>query len=218
MGRMKYEELLNFLQHMGKDPAKLVFEDDLTGIYNRRFLLNYFQYKVSWDVLKDHPLSLIMMDVDYFKQINDTYGHHIGDQTLVWVAGLLKSVAGDEGLAIRYAGDEFIILIPHQGKQIALQMGEHLLQQVHEASLNLREVSGGLRITLSVGIASAPEDAQTGKNLIQKADTALYYAKKRGVTVLPMRVKLSLRMCLPKQPFTTWRKKKFLAEGCNFPI
>lgn len=180
MGKMKYEELLNFLQHLGKDPAMLVFEDELTGIYNRRFLLNYFQYKISWDALKGHPLSLIMMDVDYFKKINDTYGHHIGDQTLVWVAGLLKDVAGDEGIAIRYAGDEFMILIPHKGKQAALQVGKHFLQRVHEAPLNFDEVAGGLRITLSIGVASAPEDAQSGKNLIQKADTALYDAKKKG--------------------------------------
>ena len=94
----------------------LVFEDELTGIHNRRFLLNYFQYKISWDALKDHPLALIMVDLDHFKKINDAYGHYVGDQALVWVAGLLKEVSGDEGLAIRYAGDEFMVLIPQKGK------------------------------------------------------------------------------------------------------
>ena len=177
---MKYEELLNFLQYSGKDPSRLIFEDELTGIFNRRFLHNYFQYKIPWDALKDHPLSLIMMDVDHFKQVNDTRGHDAGDQALIWVAGLLKEMAGEEGLAIRYAGDEFMILLPSSEKPAALKVGEQLLQRVREKPLALEKDVGQLRITLSMGVASAPEDAQTGKSLIQKADTALYYAKKVG--------------------------------------
>jgi diguanylate cyclase (GGDEF)-like protein len=177
---MKYEELLNFLQHAGKDPSRLIFEDDLTGIFNRRFLLNYFQYKISWDALKDHPISLVMMDVDHFKQINDMYGHPVGDQALIWVAGLLKEVAGEGGLPIRYAGDEFMILLPDSEKQVAMKVGAQLHEHVHEKPLLLEREGGKLSITLSIGVASAPEDAQTGKSLVQKADTALYYAKKVG--------------------------------------
>ena len=120
---MKYDELLNFLQHAGKDPSRLIFEDELTGIFNRRFLLNYFQYKIPWDALKDHPVSLIMMDLDFFKKINDTYGHPAGDQALVYVATQLKEVAGEAALPVRYAGDEFMILLPDSENQTALQMG-----------------------------------------------------------------------------------------------
>ena len=136
---MKYDELLNILQNVGKDPSRLIFEDELTGIYNRRFLLNYFQYKVAWDALEAHPLSLIMMDVDHFKQINDTYGHHMGDQALVWVGGLLKEIAGEENLAIRYAGDEFMILMPQKERKTALQLAESLLQKVREQPIRLGE-------------------------------------------------------------------------------
>ena len=136
---MKYEELLDFLQNIGKDPSRLIFEDELTGIYNRRFLLNYFQYKVPWDTLEANPLSLIMMDVDHFKQINDTYGHHMGDQALVWVGSLLKEIAGEENLAIRYAGDEFMILMPQKEKKAALQLGESLLQKVREQPMRIGE-------------------------------------------------------------------------------
>ncbi|MGD0625865.1 MAG: diguanylate cyclase [Thermodesulfobacteriota bacterium] len=180
---MKYEELLNFLQNIDKDPSRLIFEDELTGVYNRRFLLNYFQHKVPWDALQDHPLSLIMMDVDHFKQINDTYGHDAGDQALVGVASLLKEVSADEILAVRYAGDEFMILMTHREKKAALQLGQNLLQRIHEQPLRIgpnNQKNGALHLTLSMGVASAPEDAQTGKSLIQKADTALYYAKKAG--------------------------------------
>jgi diguanylate cyclase (GGDEF)-like protein len=177
---MKYEEFLNFLKHTGKDPSRLVFEDELTGIYNRRFLLNYFQHKISWDALEEQPLSLIMMDLDHFKQVNDTFGHPAGDQVLMRIAGILKDLAGDEGLTIRYAGDEFIILMPDRKKQVALKLGENIIQRIRETPLTLDEAAESLYITLSMGIASAPQDALSGKSLIQKADTALYYAKKVG--------------------------------------
>ena len=177
---MEYQDLLYFLQHVGTDPSRLIFEDELTGIYNRRFLLNYFRYKVPWDSLEAQPLSLLMMDLDHFKQINDTYGHETGDQVLVWVASLIKEVSGDEGLAIRYAGDEFIILMPNAEKEAALQIADRLLQRLHQEPAQLPDVDAELHITFSIGVASAPDDAYTGKALIQKADTALYYAKKTG--------------------------------------
>ena len=171
---MAYEDLLHFLQNVGKDPSRLIFEDELTGIYNRRFLLNYLQYKVPWDSIENHPVSLLMMDVDHFKQINDTHGHEAGDQALVWVASLLREAAGDSGHPIRYAGDEFIILLPRVDKQGAKQVGERLLELVHAKPVLLQETEGEFSITLSIGIASAPHDAQAGKDLIRTADTALY--------------------------------------------
>ena len=177
---MEYKDLLHFLQHVGKDPSRLIFEDELTGVYNRRFLLNYLQYKVDWDELEGQPVSLIMLDLDHFKQINDTHGHDAGDQALVWVAGLLREAAGEKGHPIRYAGDEFIILLPRLDKQAAKQVGEKLLDLVHSRPVLLEEKEGEFPITLSIGVASAPDDAQTGKDLIHSADTALYYAKKAG--------------------------------------
>ena len=175
-----YDEIVYLMQHIGKDPSQLIFEDELTGIYNRRFLHSYFQHKVSWDTLKNNPLSLIMMDLDYFKQINDTYGHHVGDQALTWVAALIKEAAGEDNLPIRYAGDEFVILMPQRDRYDALQVGEHLLQLVREKPLQLDVVEDPLSMTFSMGIASAPENAQSGKTLMRQADTALYYAKKTG--------------------------------------
>ena len=91
------QELFNFLEHSGKDPFHLIFEDELTGIYNRRFLYQYLQSKVEWNALENRPFSLLMMDVDNFKRINDSYGHQIGDQALIWVTDLIKEVAGEEG-------------------------------------------------------------------------------------------------------------------------
>ena len=177
---MEYKDLLHFLQHVGTDPSRLIFEDELTGIYNRRFLLNYFRYKVPWDSLENRPLSLLMMDLDRFKEVNDNYGHDAGDRVLIWVASLIKEISSDRGLAIRYAGDEFIILLPNVPKEAALEVAEQLLKRLHQEVFPLPEADEDIRITLSIGVASAPDDACTGKALVQKADTALYYAKKTG--------------------------------------
>ena len=177
---MEYQDLLYFLEHVNTDPSRLIFEDELSGIYNRRFLRRYLQHKVQWDSLEREPVSLIMMDVDSLKQINDTYGHSVGDQALVWVAKLIKEVAGVNGLAVRYGGDEFIVLMPGADKRAALEVGEQILQRIKEEPLQLDEIVGQLPITLSIGVASAPADVQTGNALIQTADTALYYAKKSG--------------------------------------
>jgi diguanylate cyclase (GGDEF)-like protein len=128
------------------------------------------------DVYKDSAISNLKSK----KEINDNYGHDAGDQVLIWVASLIKEIAGDQGLAIRYAGDEFIILLPHGAKETALEIAEQLLERLHQEVVHLPEVDQEFPITLSIGVASAPDNAYTGKALIQKADTALYYAKKSG--------------------------------------
>ncbi|MGD9081959.1 MAG: diguanylate cyclase [Desulfobacterales bacterium] len=195
---MEHKDLLYFLQHVGTDPSRLIFEDDLTGIYNRRFLLSYLQHKVSWDSLESRPVSLLMMDLDYFKEINDAHGHDVGDKALIWMAGLVKKQSGDKGLAIRYGGDEFMILLPGTDKESALKVGEALMQQIHNERFYLDKVGDDLNITISVGVASAPDDAQNGKDLIRKADTALYYAKRFGRDRLASAEQVSLQDVFPK--------------------
>ena len=195
---MEHKDLLYFLQHVGTDPSRLIFEDDLTGIYNRRFLLNYLEHKVSWDSLESRPVSLLMMDLDYFKEINDAYGHDVGDKALIWVAGLVKKLSANNGLAIRYGGDEFMILLPGADKESALKLGETMMQTIHYEHFYLDEVSDDLNITISAGVASAPDDAQSGKDLIRKADTALYYAKRFGRDRLASADQVALQDVFPK--------------------
>ena len=177
---MEHQDLLNYLENSGKDPSRLIFEDELTGLYNRRYLYHFFQSKVSWEALHNHPLSLLMMDLDFFKQVNDEYGHQAGDSALVWLAGLLKGVAGKSGMPIRYAGDEFMILLKDCDKSASLQLGDQLLQHVRQNPFHLHDQNGALNLTISLGVASAPQDARSAGELIQKADTALYSAKKSG--------------------------------------
>lgn len=177
---MQYQELITSLRKVGKDPARLIFEDELTGLYNRRFLLHYLENLVPWEAGRERPLSLLMMDLDKFKQINDDYGHLCGDQALVHAAKLLKEVAGGDGLPVRYAGDEFIILLPGKDRAVALGIGEQLLKLCRSRPLQLEQAATTVELTLSIGVAAAPEDARNGKGLVQKADAALYFAKRSG--------------------------------------
>lgn len=195
---MVQHDLLYLLQHIGRDPSCLIFEDELTGLYNRRFLLNYLKHKVSWDFPETELISLLMMDLDYFKEINDTYGHSVGDKVLIWIANVARKVSEDKGMVIRYGGDEFMILLPGTDKETALRIGEQLIQHTHEEPICLDEVEGDLHITLSIGVASVPDDAISIKSLIQKVDTALYHAKRFGRDQIASADQIDLQEVFPK--------------------
>lgn len=195
---MRYRELIDFLEHVGKDPSRLIFEDELTGIHNRRFLLSYFEHKVRWESGEDYPLSLIMVDLDHFKRINDSHGHDAGDQTLVWVASLLKEVARDNALPIRHGGDEFMMIVPGADREQGQQLAIRLQQRMRDMPLRLKDDTRSLPVTLSIGVASAPEDAREGKGLIRKADTALYHAKQSGRNQVASAGEIDLDKVFPK--------------------
>ncbi len=177
---MQHQELVNYLEHTGKDPSRLIFEDELTGLYNRRYLYHYLQSRVNWAELDQNPLTLLMLDLDHFKLINDNYGHQIGDDALVWLSAFLKKTAGNTGLPIRYAGDEFMILLRDADKQTSLKIGEKLVGTIGGNPFVPKGNHEKVKLTISLGVATAPEDARSGKALIQQADTALYSAKRNG--------------------------------------
>ncbi len=177
---MQPAELLNFLQHAGRDPSRLIFEDELTGIHNRRYLHSYLEHKVRWQDGADFPFSLLLFDLDKFKEVNDTHGHDAGDQLLTWVATALADVAGDSGLPIRFGGDEFVLLLPNTDQDGAEDAAARLMQRIRDRPFRLREADATVRVTLSVGFATAPSDATDARGLMQAADTALYHSKQSG--------------------------------------
>jgi diguanylate cyclase (GGDEF)-like protein len=177
---MRYQELISHLLQVGRDPSCLIFEDELTRLHNRRFLLGYFEHKVDWAGVGGFPLSLLTMDVDHFKRVNDTYGHEAGDQVLVAVAAILRAAAGSGAYPIRYGGDEFMVLLPGVDTCGAVAVAEEILRVTREQPLLPANDSGRLTISLSIGVASAPSDAATGAELLRRADEALYGAKRRG--------------------------------------
>ena len=177
---MERNELVKYLESSGKDPARLIFEDELTGLYNRRYLFHFLNTKINWDNAAKNPLSLLMLDLDHFKKVNDGHGHQAGDQALVWLAGHLKNLAGSNGMPIRYAGDEFMLLFQNCNKINSLNLGKQLIDNIYNNPFQYDDQNGNLNLTISLGIASAPVDAKDAKSLIRQADTALYSAKRNG--------------------------------------
>ncbi|MGM0454221.1 MAG: diguanylate cyclase domain-containing protein, partial [Thermodesulfobacteriota bacterium] len=177
---MKYQKLRHFLQNVGKDPAALIFKDELTHLNNRRYLFSHFKHDIDWQKPADFPLSLLMTDIDKFKRVNDQYGKNAGDQALIHIAGLMESAGGEQGLCIRYAGDEFMLLLPKQGKAAALQYADTIIARLEANPFFLAEAGKQIELNLNIGVATAPDDAKTGKHLINQAETALYHAKNAG--------------------------------------
>ncbi|MFP4225918.1 MAG: GGDEF domain-containing protein, partial [Desulfobacterales bacterium] len=173
---MKYQKFFHFLQNVGKDPSAIFFEDELTRLKNRRFLLNYFKHDIDWQ-RSEPPVSLLLIDIDHFKRLNEQYGEEAGDQALMHISAILKDTASENAIPIRYAGDEFILLLPDTPKTEALKAAEKLLNNIHYNLFFSAEADTAIPVTLSIGIASAPDDAASGNELIHQADTALYAAK-----------------------------------------
>ena len=157
---------------------KLATTDGLTGLFNHRV----FQEKLSEELKKlsrySEPTSLFLADIDFFKKINDTYGHPAGDFVLKEVSKIIRETIRDIDIAARYGGEEFAAILPRTDGKEAMDIAERLRKAVMNASFS--SDTSSLRVTLSIGIATTPSDAKNKEELIEKADQALYYAKHNG--------------------------------------
>jgi diguanylate cyclase (GGDEF)-like protein len=126
------------------------------------------------------PLSVAILDADHFKQVNDTWGHGVGDQVLQGVARALTAAVRDGDVVARYGGEEFVVLLPGVGGAAAAERGESIREAVEADALRLGGAAGPTRVTVSVGVASFPADAAGLDALLQAADHALYEAKRGG--------------------------------------
>jgi diguanylate cyclase (GGDEF)-like protein len=153
--------------------------DPLTGLYNRRFLEEFLLRELVRADRKKHALSIITLDIDHFKRINDTLGHGAGDIVLRRVGLLLQGYVRESDIACRVGGEEFSLLLPEASMQIAAPRAENIRAGVHELKLKYDGHNLGA-ITISLGVAAFPEHGTTPDALIRAADQALYDAKSRG--------------------------------------
>jgi diguanylate cyclase (GGDEF)-like protein len=163
-----------------KEMKRVSLTDPLTGLFNRRYFENYLQAEIARARRFSHPLSLVMLDVDYFKNYNDRLGHPTGDILLKQLANLLTKTVRCSDMVARYGGEEFCVILPEISSHGALSFSERLRDVVFSHPFNKREIQPIGRITISVGAATYPSDAHMTKELIVKADTALYQAKNNG--------------------------------------
>jgi diguanylate cyclase (GGDEF)-like protein len=154
--------------------------DPLTEVYNYR----YFQSQIERELLRGsrhHKIfSIAMIDIDNFKQFNDTQGHRHGDQALKIIAQKLKENIRKSDILSRYGGDEFVLILPELSKTQAQVMAQKLVQLIRDTSLPARKETANIKLTISLGIASFPEDGKNEDILLKKADEALYNAKEAG--------------------------------------
>lgn len=171
----------NFLVHMeldlqNKKLAELNSTDPLTGVMNRRSLLQVLYVYFEEFRRYSTPVSLVMIDIDYFKPVNDTHGHQVGDQVLAEFARLLSDSLRSTDRVARYGGEEFVIVLPHLHCKQACDAAERLRRIV----MNTRFSDHDLQITASFGVAELTSDAPGINSLIKRADDALYSAKHHG--------------------------------------
>lgn len=169
-----------------QDLQALVYTDELTRFHN----LRYFREKIPLFLHeageKGINVAFLMFDIDDFKKINDRYGHPVGDQALTHFTEIISREMTGDGEAIRYAGDEFVLVIPEVDKQRAGKIGEEIQQSMAETPLKVENQDVNLKC--SIGIALYPQDGDNLKTLFEKADEALYVAKEQGksrIVIIP---------------------------------
>ena len=174
----KLRQRLDDIHELQVQLREQVMRDPLTGMYNRRYLDDALPAEIARTIRDHAPLSLMMIDIDHFKRVNDMHGHQAGDEVLKMLAGILRSEARRSDVACRYGGEEFLLLLPKMNVESARARAERWRKMF--AELEVPVESGNLRCTLSVGIAVFPEHGNTAEDLLRNGDRALYLAKALG--------------------------------------
>jgi diguanylate cyclase (GGDEF)-like protein len=161
-----------------QDLQSLIYTDELTRIHNLRYLREQVPEFLEKENKKGESVAFILFDIDDFKKINDSYGHLVGDKALTHFIKIVKQKMNQKGLAIRYAGDEFVLVMPDMDKQVAKQFGEDIQKSFATNPLDVDH--NEILIGCSIGISLFPQDGTNWKILFEKADEALYVAKEKG--------------------------------------
>ena len=176
-GRMLSYASVTDLVRQAEELQKLATTDPLTGLYNRRHF--FAQGEVEWSRFSryERPLSMLMIDIDHFKSINDRFGHDVGDKVIARIAEVCRTAKRDTDILARIGGEEFAILLPETSAEDAALFGERLRQAMAEAAP--RDLRSLPKVTISIGVAQAGGGIDSIPKLM-KADTALYDAKRQG--------------------------------------
>lgn len=161
------------------ESVELSIKDALTGLFNRRYMEGHLKVLVEQSRVTRRPLSLLISDIDHFKQVNDTYGHASGDAVLKEFAARLRRNTRGLDLVCRLGGEEFVVLMPNTEMQRASQIAERIRSHVAAAPFQL-EAGPSIPVTASVGVATIENSLDTSETLLRRADKALYAAKRSG--------------------------------------
>ena len=158
---------------------EMAITDPLTGLYNRRYMESHLGSLLEQAVSRKKPLTVLVLDIDYFKAINDTHGHDAGDDVLrEFSVRIKKSIRGID-LACRYGGEEFVVVMPETDLTVATMVAERLRRRIATEPFPIQDGSRTIEVTISIGISALGKD-DTAANILKRADSALYRAKRDG--------------------------------------
>ena len=169
------EKELEVAKNLAEELAR---KDELTGLNNRRAFFDQGNHIFKQAIRFKHPISVIMMDIDHFKNINDNHGHSVGDKVLIVIADLLQSMIREIDVVARIGGEEFAFVLPETDIDEATNLAERLRLEIEKTIVEHNETT--LNITASFGIVSSPAKNETLESMLTKSDDALYIAKKKG--------------------------------------
>ena len=169
-----FNDMVAGLRESRRELERLSVTDDLTGLYNRRYLMETLANEMRRSRRLDHPCALLIADVDHFKEYNDAYGHLAGDEALARIAAVLRETTRDVDCAARYGGEEFVVLMPETNAVGAMETAQRIRTLLADDELV------GAKLSVSIGVAQFPEDGDAPEALLARADAALYRAKREG--------------------------------------
>lgn len=175
--RKRYADQLRENYHLSLEMA---ITDQGTGLYNRHYMARHLATLVENAHKNAKPLAFMIIDLDHFKAVNDTYGHDAGDEVLKEFARRLASNVRGVDLACRYGGEEFVVVMPETDMSFACMVAERLRQDVADKPFELSGDSQAIDVTISVGVSTIENESDTGDDLLKRADQALYRAKRDG--------------------------------------
>ncbi|MBN1113940.1 MAG: GGDEF domain-containing protein [Oligoflexia bacterium] len=167
----------------GLSSGNLIFIDDLTGLYNTRYLYFKLEKELKKALEKDTCFAILFIDIDNFKSVNDTYGHIVASTVLNLIGRFIRENTRETDLVFRYGGDEFVVMLETTDSEKAFHVAERL-RKVIENKHFLIKTKHKLKLTVSIGIASFPEDGKTTVDIMEMADQAMYAGKKTTKNVV----------------------------------